>query len=238
MANLQNRDPDNLHSNPHDPNYVNPNGVVDPRRAVSYRDGYIHGRVSERHLQEEELVVRDNNNAARGLLIGIVLTALVAIGVGALFFWNQRQQEQIPAAPAVVPVVPASPAPATSQNQGKQTTVIERHTVEQVPVSVPQQAAPPNVNVNVPAQPAPRTNVNVTVPNASQQPTGEKSTTTINVSPAPTQSQSKSEKSRSQSSNSTTNTTPSSANGQNTTRSEYSNSPSNSGSGSTTNSNH
>ncbi len=162
MANLQNR-------NSNDPNHVNTNGNVDPDRAVSYRDGYVHGRVTEQSLQEDGLEVRDNNNAARGLLVGITLTSLVGLALAAMFFWYPRS-EPTPA-PAVVPAPVSSPA--ASQSQTKQTTVIEKHTVEQVPVSVPQQSAP-----------APRTDVNVNVPNPSQQPANTKSSTTVNVNPA------------------------------------------------------
>jgi outer membrane biosynthesis protein TonB len=194
MANLHNH-------NPNERNHVHHNNVA-PDKTVAYRDGYIHGRVRERHLQEDGLEVRDNNNAARGLLIGITLTSLVGLALAAAFFWYPRQQ-QTPA-PVVVPAPSSSPvsSPAASQGQTTQTTTIERHTVEQVPVTQP--AAPasqPNVNVTVPqTAPASRTDVNVNVPNPSQQPANSKSSTTVNVNPAQPQT------TRSESSNSTSKT--------------------------------
>lgn len=187
MANLHNRNPNNRDENLNPTPPLNHYPERDPNRAVAYRDGYVHGRVSERDIQEEGLEVRDNNNAARGLLVGIALTSLVGLGLGALFFWTQREE---PTPTIIVPQEqPASPSP---QVQQPQQTIIERQ-VEQVPVPVPQQQAPapqqdtPNVNVTVPnagqqpvAQPE-RTNVNLTVPSTGQQPTGG---TTVNVTPS------------------------------------------------------
>ncbi len=62
----------------------------------SYPEGYVHGQVIEQHYQEDVLAERDNNNAARGLLLGILLTSLVALTVGAIWLLNQRATSHPP----------------------------------------------------------------------------------------------------------------------------------------------
>lgn len=124
---------------------------------AAYRDGYVHGRSLEQERLEVDREVRDNDNAARGLLLGILLTGLVGLTVGATYFLSQRNQAPVPNSTIVVPK--SSPAPAQSPQ------IIERDRI--VPVPVPQQQAPaPNVNITVPdttgsqapaAQPAPVT---------------------------------------------------------------------------------
>jgi hypothetical protein len=123
---------------------------------AAYRDGYVHGRTVEQTRLDGTQEVRDNDNAARGLLLGTLLTGLVALTVGATYFLSQRNQTPVPNSTIVVPK--SSPAPSQSPQ------VIERDRV--VPVPVPQQQAPaPNVNITVPspssqapaARPAPAT---------------------------------------------------------------------------------
>jgi hypothetical protein len=130
MANLHDRNSNHRDGNVDET--VHLNGNADPARATSYRDGYVHGRVAESRIEEDRLEVRDNNNAARGLFIGILLTSLLGITLAALYYWNQRQQVE----PAIVVPVPTSPAPAANQQPNRQTTVIERQ-VDQVPQVVP-----------------------------------------------------------------------------------------------------
>jgi hypothetical protein len=62
---------------------------VDPK---SYENGYLNGQTSERIYQEETLTQRDNENANRGLLIGILLTALAGFCGGSLWYFNQRDR--------------------------------------------------------------------------------------------------------------------------------------------------
>jgi hypothetical protein len=175
MANLQNRDPDNRDGNVNEHGHVHPTSNEIPGNPVSYRDGYVHGRVSEQRLLEEELEVRDNDNAARGLIMGIILATLVGLGLAALFFWNRQQEAPIP---VVVPIPSASPTPAASQ-QPNRTTVIERQVEQRVPVVVPQQQAP-DIKVIAPQQQAP-------APSPAQQ-SAPAQNTIINVTPpAPTQ---------------------------------------------------
>jgi hypothetical protein len=121
----------------------NPN--VDPNQKAAYHDGYVHGRVVENSRQERHLHDRDNNNAARGLLLGILLTSLLGLLAGALYFWNERNE----AADPVDPVAPAGQVVEPSVSPSpieRETTIIERV----VPIPTPQQTTPPDVNITVP----------------------------------------------------------------------------------------
>lgn len=160
-------------------------GAVNPN-SESYRDGYVDGRISENAYQEEALVERDNNNASRGLLIGIILTSLAALTAGAIWFYNQRND--VEPAPTIVVPPPnqpaASPSPEANQQPEGQTTIIERTRDVPVPVPVPQQQAP------APQSPATAPDVNIIVPeSAPQSPAAEQSPATQT---APTQPQNQS----------------------------------------------
>ncbi len=143
----------------------------------AYSSGYVTGRDSERRYQQANLAERDNTNAANGLLIGVILTSLVTLGVGAFWYFNQRNNAAVDnGTPVVVPVpVPnsASPSPAASQSPQSRTTIIER--TREVPVVIPQQQAPAP---SAPTQP----NINITVP--SQRPAAEKAPTTSPIIPS------------------------------------------------------
>lgn len=161
MANLNN--PNNQQVPPEQEPRLNTTSNVDTDKANSYSDGYVHGRIIERRIENEDIVIRDNDNTARGLLVGIALTGLVGLGVGSFFFFSQRK-------PVPVPVVVPVPSPSAAQTpKPQQTTIIQRErTIEQVPIIVPvpqpQATAPqpaPTVNINVPPQPAPTVNINV-----------------------------------------------------------------------------
>jgi hypothetical protein len=146
------------------------NNKVDPQ---SYDNGYVSGKTSERIYQQETLAERDNENANRGLLIGILLTALTGLIGGSLWYFTQRDQAvDNTVAPVAVPVPATSaspnPTPTVTLTPQSQTTIIERTkqvpvTVEktkEVPVFIPvpqQKAAPtptvtPNINITVPPQ--------------------------------------------------------------------------------------
>ena len=191
MANLRNRNHNDSNGRYNESDNIPTEEFVEPGRVTSYRDGYVHGRVLERRHQDEVLEVRDNNNAARGLLIGLSLASLVGLGLAALFFWNQRPEEA-PTQIIVPQSVSPSPSPQSAETQNR-TTVIERQVervpqvvVPQQPASAPQQTAP-NINIIAPRQPAPpapKTEVKVIpVPSAPQQAPAAQQDTTINVTP-------------------------------------------------------
>ncbi|MDX2098340.1 MAG: hypothetical protein SFW36_11235 [Leptolyngbyaceae cyanobacterium bins.59] len=147
--------------------------AITPTEA-SYRNGYVSGQTRERRILEEQQEVRDNDNAARGLLLGILLTSLVGLTVGSLALLAQRRNQPAPVAAPVIQTAPApaaSPAPVSPAPQtapSTRTTVIER-TREVVPV--PQQRTIERV---VPApQPAPQT-----APQTQQQTSPSSTTTT------------------------------------------------------------
>ncbi|MBD2022055.1 hypothetical protein H6F43_17900 [Leptolyngbya sp. FACHB-36] len=121
---------------------------VTPNR-TAYRDGYVQGRSVEQHRTEVSQEIRDNDNAARGLIMGILLTGLVGLGVAATYFLTQRNE-----APVNRTIVVPSAAPSPAQSPQVRDRIIERDRV--VPVPVPQEPAPaPNVNITVPS-PAPQ----------------------------------------------------------------------------------
>nr|WP_190747670.1 hypothetical protein [Tolypothrix sp. FACHB-123]MBD2356618.1 hypothetical protein [Tolypothrix sp. FACHB-123] len=188
----------------------------------SYGSGYVNGRDSERRYQQANLAERDSSNTANGLLLGVILTSLVTLAVGAFWYFNQRNNaanENV--SPVFVPVPSsASPSAAASQSPQPRTTIIER--TREVPVIIPQQQAPVR---SAPTQP----NINITVP--PQQPTTEKAPTTSPNTPSQPNSTSNSPTSTNQSD--TLTTTPSSgANQPNTNSSNSSSSSENSKTGS------
>ncbi|MEH1871965.1 hypothetical protein [Nostoc sp.] len=146
----------------------------------SYSNGYVQGRNTERNYQQADLAERDNNNASRGLLLGIILTSLLGLIVGGVWYFNQRNDAAVDnTAPVAVPVPSSSPT-ASASPQTK-TTIIERTREVPVPVAVPvpqQQVTPPSA----PRQP----NINITIP--PQQPAAEKAPSAIQPTPKATQS--------------------------------------------------
>lgn len=156
-------------------NEVHPDRGVTARQAayhngyVQGRDnGYVRGRDYERQY-DRDLEARDNENAGRGLLLGILLTALVAATAGAVFLLNQRDRT-VPSSPAIV-----VPRVSPNANQQQQPQVRERIIERDRVVPVPQSSAP-----------APR--VNITVPPANQSAPSSQAPTT-QAPTAPTQTQ-------------------------------------------------
>ncbi|BAY61144.1 hypothetical protein NIES22_12050 [Calothrix brevissima NIES-22] len=143
----------------------------------SYGTGYVNGRDSERRYQQANLAERDSSNTANGLLLGVILTSLVTLGVGAFWYFNQRNNTvNNRVTPVLVPVPSnASPSPAASQSPPTRTTIIER--TREVPVIVPQQQSPvksaptqPNINITVPPQRPTTQTAPTTSPNTPTQP--------------------------------------------------------------------
>ncbi|MEA5602520.1 hypothetical protein [Nostoc sp. UHCC 0252] len=141
----------------------------------SYQNGYVEGRNTERRYQQADLAERDNENASGGLLLGIIVTSLLALVVGGVWYFNQSNEATVDnTAPVLVPV----PTPSASASPQPPTTIIERTREVAVPVPVPQQQVVP---------PAPRQpDINITVP--PQQPAAEKAPSAIQPTPKATQS--------------------------------------------------
>ncbi len=174
------------------------NNVPNPN---AYRDGYVEGRVTENHYQEEVLAERDNENAGRGLLIGILLTSLAALTAGAIWYYNQRNDD----VPPTIVIPNSQPAPSPSPEAKRETTIIEKTRDVPVPVVVPQQQAPAP---QAPAPQAPAPDINISVPNSVTQPPAQEAPAT---QPAPTQSESQSNSTDTQGTQSSTDTSSSSA---------------------------
>lgn len=175
MNNQHNHTPKN--SSTHSQNGRNLNTPVETVNpdAVSYEEGYVHGRASERSLENQEQEVRSEHSAARGLLLGMALTSLVGLTVGAIFYLNQREES-----PTSTPVlVPARPAP---QQPNRETTIIER-TTEKIQPSAPINQEPPTA----PQQSQP--NIRIIVPNSGQQSAPSPQNTTPQTAPRQSQSQ-------------------------------------------------
>lgn len=159
---------------------VTENTVRDRNTPEEYRDGYTHGRMAERRYQEDNLTVRDNNNAARGLLIGIILTSVAGLGAGLYYVLAQANNQP---APAPTIVTPASPRATVSPSPIPERTTIQRErTIETVPQVVP-------VPSETQTSPSPSSDININVPPTYVQP-GTTTTPTPQSSPNQTRSQS------------------------------------------------
>lgn len=180
MNNQHNHIPQNSSTNLQNGHPLNrpepPVEIVNPD-AVSYEEGYVHGRASERSLEKQQQLVRHEHSAARGLLLGMALTSLVGLVVGAIFYLNQREESPTP-----TPVlVPARPAP---QQPNRETTIIER-TTETIQPSAP-------INQEPPAAPAPQQkqpDIRIIVPNSGQQSAPSPQNATPQTAPTQSQSQ-------------------------------------------------
>ncbi|MCC5631737.1 hypothetical protein [Nostoc sphaeroides] len=148
----------------------------------SYTNGYVQGRNTERNYQQADLAERDNNNASRGLLLGIIVTSVLGLIIGGVWYFNQQNNAAVDnTVPVVVPVPSSSPTPSAAPQT--KTTIIERTREVPVPVAVPvpvpqQQVTPPSA----PRQP----DINITIP--PQQPAAEKAPSVIQPTPKATQS--------------------------------------------------
>lgn len=135
----------------------------------SYRDGYIQGRTSERRYQEDVLTERDNDNAARGLLVGIILTSLAAVAAGAIWFLTQRNETPTQVIPPVIVSPDASPAASPSpelEQPPARETIIEK--TREVLVPIPQPQSSPSPQQSAPSQPAAEPTPNTQIPTQPQ----------------------------------------------------------------------
>ncbi|MEH2295300.1 hypothetical protein [Nostoc sp.] len=144
------------------------NNTPDPN---SYQKGYVQGRNTEHGNQQADLTERDNNNANGGLVLGIIITSVLALVIGGVWYFSQQNNAPVNNIVPVVVPVPSKSSPTPSASAQPRTTIIER--TREIPVVVPvpvpqQQVTPPSV----PRQP----NINITVP--PQQPAAEKAPVT------------------------------------------------------------
>jgi hypothetical protein len=145
----------------------------------SYTNGYVQGRNTERSYQQADLAERDNENASRGLLLGIIVTSLVSLIVGGVWYFNQRNNAAVDNTVPVLVPVPSNSSPTPSASPQPQTKIIERIREVPVPVPVPQQQVTPQ---SAPRQP----DINITIP--PQQSAAEKAPSVTQPAPKATQS--------------------------------------------------
>jgi hypothetical protein len=141
--------------------------------------------MAENHRQVGVQEVRDNENAGRGLLLGILLASLVGLVLGTLYYLNRGDEAPLPAPVIVVPKAnQPSATPAPTRTIEREKTIIEKIVpVQPSPVqkatpapqpSPAQKATPaPQPSPAQKAAPAPQANqapnINITVPNSQQQ---------------------------------------------------------------------
>ncbi|PSB42315.1 hypothetical protein C7B80_27890 [Cyanosarcina cf. burmensis CCALA 770] len=146
----------------------------------SYQHGYVHGRVAERSTQERASTIRDNENAARGLLLGILLTTIAALSAGVIWYLNQSPQASTSTPqPVLVPVPSDKPntESSTVDRSSEKQTIIERIKEVPVPVLQPPASTPQqNENMTTPAPTQPETEAETTQPQPNNSATTESQT--------------------------------------------------------------
>lgn len=158
-----------------------------PNNVNSYRNGYVNGRDIERNYQQANLAARDEENASRGLLLGILLTSLAGLIVGAFWYFNQPRETVVEETQPVVTPSPSNVATPSFTPQPPQTTIIERTREVPVVIPQPQQQAPsvtvppssPEINVTVPPQQPATSGTQTTSPRNSSTDTPANSETTV-----------------------------------------------------------
>lgn len=96
-----------------------PDGSVHRHReAVRHNDLPVDRRLERERLEadrlamDRQLQVRDNDNAARGLLVGVIVTTLLGLGLLSWFLLTNRDETET--SPVVVPAQPSEPATPSS----------------------------------------------------------------------------------------------------------------------------
>lgn len=116
------------------------------REMVSSDDPAVEARVERARLEmDRQLKIRDNDNAARGLLVGVIATTFLGLGILAWYILTNRQETDV--TPVVVPAQPAEPSTPPDINITLPNPPAAENT-ETAP-------APPNIIQTQPAPPQP-----------------------------------------------------------------------------------
>jgi BON domain len=118
----------------------------------SDKNGYIDGKLAEAHIQDVR-VDRADKNTSKGLLIGVIVTTVVGLTTGVIYFLNDLKNPQ-PVSVVSVPTYKTDPKPNSTPEQVK---VVEKEVVKivQVPVPVPTPEAKSNQStVNITVKPS------------------------------------------------------------------------------------
>lgn len=91
-----------------------PDGTVHRHKEiVRQNDPALEQRLErERLAMDRHLQIRDNDNAARGLLVGVIATTFLGLGILTWFLLTNRQEPET--APVVVPAQPSEPTTPSS----------------------------------------------------------------------------------------------------------------------------
>jgi hypothetical protein len=115
-----------------------PSTTAKASQEAAHHQGYVQGQMAENH-QAGVQEVRDNENAGRGLLLGILLASLAGLVLGSVYYFNRGEEAPAPA-PAPVIVVPKANQPSATPAP---TRIIEREkTIIEKSVPVPVQPSP------------------------------------------------------------------------------------------------
>lgn len=164
----------------------------------NFQRGYLHGRRDQRFANLNDNRNRDNRNATRGLLLGIGLTALLAIGLGLILvprLWEAEDPSTVifsEPAEEVEPSTEISPPTqdtTTTTPPENNTTIIEnntRETIRETETQVPVPVTVPNETTNETSQPETETTspeVPPTLPESSLETTPEDRPTELPTAP-------------------------------------------------------
>ena len=152
-----------------------PSTAAKASKEAAHHQGYVQGEMAENHRQVGVQEVRYNQNAGRGLLLGILLASLAGLVLGSVYYFNRGEEAPTPTAAPVI-VVPKSnqpsATPAPTRTIEREKTIIEK--IVPVQPSPVQKATPaPQPSAAQKATPAPQQspapNINITIPNSQQQ---------------------------------------------------------------------
>lgn len=119
------------------------------RERLSSDDPTVEARIErDRLAMDRQLKIRDNDNAARGLLVGVIATTFLGLGILAWYILTHRQEIEVN--PVVVPAQPAEPSTPPDINitlpnpPAAETT----ETAPEPPTIIQTQPAPPQPSVS------------------------------------------------------------------------------------------
>ncbi|MEG4350700.1 hypothetical protein QUA74_13230 [Microcoleus sp. LAD1_D3] len=146
-------------------------------KEAAHHQGYVQGEMAENQRQVGVQEVRDNENAGRGLLLGILLASLVGLVLGSVYYFNRGEEAPTPTAAPVIVVPKAnqpSATPAPTRTIEREKTIIQKIVPVPVQPSPAQNATPapqpsPAQNATPAPQANPAPNINITLPNSQQQ---------------------------------------------------------------------
>lgn len=168
-------------------------GTVRRRReTLRSDDPAVEERIERARLQtERQLQIRDNDNAARGLLVGIIATTFLGLGILAWYLFTNNQNTEV--TPVVVPAQPSEPSTPPDINITLPNPPAAESTTETAPTQptiIQTQPAPPQPLPSTPptSEVAPAINSESTAPEPANSAAPNEPTSNEPTSPAPAES--------------------------------------------------